>query len=408
MSSKKIHPIVSRFAALLLMPLLLSLLALLLAACERPASGAGAAAAPQLLAQASVQAPAIALRLEQVATVPGAVFLTSPPGDARQFIVQREGRIFVRKNGEVLATPFLDINEPVLSQGEGGLLSMAFHPDYASNGYFFLLYTDKLHRIVIERRRVSADPDLAEPRSNLAIMRIPKLRLNHNGGQIDFGPDGYLYISTGDDGGGGDPYRHGQDLATPLAKILRIDVNHARRSERYRVAASNPFIGRDEVRQEIWAYGVRNPWRFSFDDGWFYLGDVGQDMREEINVVDVATGGANFGWSIMEGSICYEERSCDRRGLTLPVFEYDHLNNDTSGCSVTGGYVYRGKALPELHGQYFYSDFCRGFLRSFRYADGAVSGHADWPIGSAGNVLSFGRDGDGDGDCTCSRPMAVS
>jgi glucose/arabinose dehydrogenase len=333
----------------------------------------------------------LALAAQQVALLRGAVFLTSPPGDPRQFIVQREGRIFVRENGVVLDTPFLDINEPVLSHREGGLLSMAFHPDYASNGHFFLFYTDKLHRIVIERRRVSIDPNRAEPGSNLTILRIPKLNLTHNGGQLAFGPDGYLYFATGDDGGSGDPFRNGQNLDILLAKVLRIDVNNARAGERYRIPPSNPFVGVEGARPEIWAYGVRNPWRFSFDNGLLYLGDVGQDAREEIDVVPVGQGGFNFGWRIMEGSSCDQRESCDRSGLTLPVLEYDH----SEGCSVTGGYVYRGAALPELDGHYFYSDFCRGFLRSFRYANGSVSAHTDWQI-SAGNILSFGRDAEGE------------
>jgi hypothetical protein len=341
---------------------------------------------------AAAQAVPPTLALQHVATVPGAVFLTSPPGDARQFIVQRDGRIFVRQNGVVLPTPFLDINETVLSQKEGGLLSMAFHPDYASNGYFFLFYTDKLHRTVIERRRVSADPNLAEPGSSLTILRIPKINMTHNGGQLAFGPDGYLYLATGDDGGGGDRFRNGQDTTTLLAKVLRIDVSHARRSERYRVPATNPFLGVDGVREEIWAYGLRNPWRFSFDDGLLYLGDVGQDEREEVNVVDVDWGGYNFGWNIMEGTQCYEDDGCDRSGLTLPALDYGH----DQGCSVTGGYVYRGSALPELAGHYFYSDFCSGFLRSFRYENGSAAAHTTWPVGRAGNILSFGRDGDGE------------
>lgn len=361
MSTRNIRPVVAVLAALLV-----------------TVQHAGAQSAPRLAVQ-------------EVATVPGAVFLTAPPGDARQFIVQREGRIFIRQNGVVLDTPFLDINEPVLSQGEGGLLSMAFHPDYASNGYFFLFYTDKLHRIVIERRRVSSDPNRAEPGSNLTILRIPKINITHNGGTLAFGPDGYLYFATGDDGGSGDRWRNGQDASTLLAKVLRIDVSRSRPSERYRVPASNPFIGMEGVREEIWAYGLRNPWRFSFDGDYLFLGDVGQDTREEVDIVPIARGGFNFGWNIMEGSLCYESASCDRTGLTLPAIEYDHGN----GCSVTGGYVYRGAAIPELNGHYFYSDFCSGFLRSAVVTNGSVGAQTDWGI-SAGNVLSFGRDGQGE------------
>lgn len=332
------------------------------------------------------------LGIQEVATVPGAVFLTSPPGDPRQFIVEREGLIHVMENGVVLSTPFLDIHERVLSQGEGGLLSMAFHPNYATNGYFYLYFTDKLHGIVTARYRVSADPNRADAGSELVIIRIQKLNTNHNGGLVSFGPDGYLYMATGDDGGTGDPYRNGQNLNTLLAKVVRIDVANASSTEPYRVPPTNPFVGQEGRRPEIWAYGLRNPWRFSFDANLLYLADVGQAMREEVDISSITQGGLNYGWNIMEGSICYDRPTCDRTGLTLPAFEYDHGH----GCSITGGYVYRGKAIAELAGHYFYSDFCRGFLRSFLYTVSGVDVQTDWLISGAGNIQSFGRDADGE------------
>lgn len=337
------------------------------------------------------------LGIQQVATVSGAVFLAAPPGDRRQFIVEREGRIHILDNGVLLSTPFLDINERVLSQGEGGLLSMAFHPEYASNGYFFLYYTDNLHRIVVERQRVSSDPNRAEDGSELVIIRIPHIRDTHYGGLVSIGPDGYLYLATGDDGGSGDPYGNGQNLNTLLGKLLRLDVSSASAAQPYRVPPSNPFVGQAGRRAEIWAYGLRNPWRYAFDTtllntSLLYLADVGQDRREEVDIAGITQGGLNYGWNLMEGTLCYDSPICGQAGLTLPVFEYDHIN----GCSITGGYVYRGNAVTELTGHYFYSDFCRGYLRSFLYMDNRVSAHTDWLIPDVGNIQSFGRDGAGE------------
>lgn len=332
------------------------------------------------------------LGLQAVATIPGAVFLTSPPGDQRLFVLERDGRIHILENGVPLPTPLLDINERVLSQEEGGLLSMAFDPNFASNRFFYLLYTDKLHGIVIERYTLSSDLKQVLEGSALAIMRIQKISLTHNGGLLSFGPDGYLYLAVGDDGGGGDPYRNAQDLSRYPGKLLRIDVSNSSTTQRYRVPPTNPFIGVEDARPEIWAYGLRNPWRYAFDGGLLYLADVGQDEREEVNVVSAGQAGVNYGWRIMEGSICYDSPTCDRSGLTLPLLEYDHGN----GCAITGGYVYRGAAIPDLTGRYLYSDFCSGFLRSFSYANGAATEQVDWLISGAGNVLSFGRDANGE------------
>lgn len=333
-----------------------------------------------------------ALGIEEVASLSGAVFLAAPRGDPRQFIVERSGRVHIRENGVLLATPFLDISDRVSTEGEGGLLSMAFDPDYARNGNFFLYYSDKLHRIVVERQRVSRDPNRAEVGSQLEILSILHQGTMHYGGLASFGPDGHLYLATGDSGGVGDPYRNGQNLNTLLGKVLRIDVTRATGSERYRIPVTNPFIGQAGRRAEIWAYGLRNPWRYAFDAGLLYLADVGQARREEINIVNAAQGGLNFGWNIMEGTLCYDSPDCARAGLTLPALEYDHAD----GCSVTGGYVYRGAAIPTFGGHYVYSDFCSGFVRSFLYRGDGISAAIDWLIADAGQIQSLGRDGQGE------------
>ncbi len=212
---------------------------------------------------------------------------------------------------------------------------------------------------------------------------------NHNGGLVMFGPDGKLYIGMGDGGSGGDPLGHGQNAATLLGDILRLDVDA---SHPYAIPADNPFVGQTGKRPEIWATGVRNPWRFAFDReaGLLYVADVGQSQWEEVNVVPANQGGLNYGWNLMEGTHCYSPSSgCNHTGLTLPVLEYGHAQ----GCSITGGFVYRGNALPGLRGHYFYSDYCQGWIRSFRYANGQATDQRTWEVGSIGNVLSFGEDG---------------
>lgn len=332
------------------------------------------------------------LGIQEVASVTSAVFLTAPPGDARQFIVERSGRVFVRENDAVLETPFLDIRPRVLFEGDRGLLSMAFHPDYASNGYFFVYYVDTLKRIVVERQRVSSDRNRADPGSALAIFVLQQPGTIHYGGLVSFGPDGYLYMAIGDGANGGDPFNNGQRLDTLHGKVLRIDVNNASAAQPYSIPSSNPFVGQPGRRGEIWAYGLRNPWRYSFDARLLYLGDVGQEEREEINITSLTEGGQNFGWRIREGSRCYNNLRCDMAGQTFPVVEYDHA----SGCSISGGYVYRGSAIPHLNGHYFYADYCRGFVRSFRFTGKGVKDQTDWLIKEAGTIMSFGRDAAGE------------
>ena len=321
------------------------------------------------------------------------VFLAAPPGDARLFIVEQTGRIRIAgADGHLLDDPFLDLSGRVGSAPEGGLLTLAFHPQYGDNGHVFVYYTDTGDDTVVERYTRSGDPDRLDPGSAKRILALTQRRQNHNGGMLQFGPDGMLYIFLGDEGGAGDPYGNGQNPETLHGSILRIDVDGG---DPYEIPDDNPFAGAEGARGEIWAIGVRNPWRSSFDlaDGVLYVADVGQNEREEINAVPADEAGVNYGWSTMEGSACYQSSGCDMSGLTLPVVEYVH---DGSSCSVTGGYVYRGSQLPEVAGHYFYSDFCSGFLRSFRFDGEEATDERQWNAGSLGPVSSFGVDGAGE------------
>ena len=350
-------------------------------------------------------AAAVSVSLSEVAAnLDNPTWLTAPAGDTRLFVLERPGRIRIVQNGNLLSAPFLDISGRVFTGGEGGLLSMAFDPAFTRNGYFYIYYTDPQQNIVIERLTASSNPSLADPTSNLVILRIPHPNFtNHFGGQVAFGPDGFLYLGTGDGGGAGDPQGNGQNLNSLLGKLLRIDVATATTAQPYAIPAGNPYANQAGRRAEIWAAGLRNPWRFSWDSGQLYLSDVGQDRREEVNIGAAGASGLNYGWNTMEGTLCYNAATCDRSGLTLPVFEYDHGTNDANGCSITGGFVYRGSAMPELAGRYFYSDYCRGFLKSFLATGGNVTEQRDWNISGIGNVISFGQDGVGELYLTTSR-----
>jgi glucose/arabinose dehydrogenase len=340
----------------------------------------------------------VSIALSQVAaSLDSPTFLTAPQGDTRLFVVERPGRIRIVESGTTLTAPFLDIGSRVFTGGEGGLLSMAFDPQFASNGYFYIYYTDPQQNIVIERLAVGSNRNLADPTSGLVILRIAHPTFtNHFGGQLAFGPDGNLYVGTGDGGGAGDPGGNGQNLNSLLGKLLRVDVRNAGAGQPYAIPAGNPYANQPGRRAEIWAAGLRNPWRFAFDASQLYLSDVGQERREEVNIGAAGTAGLNYGWNTMEGTLCYNAASCDRSGLTLPAFEYDHGTNDANGCSITGGFVYRGSAIPGLQVRYFYSDYCRGFLKSFFFSGGTVSEQRDWNVGSIGNVISFGQDGQGE------------
>ena len=334
----------------------------------------------------------VSLTLQEVASgLNGPVYATSPPGDARLFIVEQPGRIRIVQGGSLLATPFLDITSRVGTGGERGMLSVAFHPQYAANGFFYVYFTGTDGAIRVERFTVSANANVANAASAKVILTVPHPRSNHNGGLAMFGPDGMLYLGLGDGGGGGDPDLNGQNVNSLLGKLLRIDVNSG---DPYGIPSGNPFATRTDARREIWAYGLRNPWRFAFDRsaGNLYVADVGQNALEEVNVVPSTRAGVNYGWNITEGSSCYNAASCNRNGLELPVLEYGHGNNQ---CSVTGGFVYRGTAIPQLAGTYFYADYCAGWVKSFTY-NGAAADQRDWNFGSIGNVTSFGEDSSGE------------
>ncbi len=315
----------------------------------------------------------------------------------RLFIIEQAGYIRILKNGSLLSAPFLDIHTIVNSAGgERGLLALAFHPGYSTNGQFYTVYTDSDGSLVLSRfTRSSTDPDLADPNSRITLLTISHPTYpNHNGGTLAFGPDGYLYWSTGDGGGGGDPSNNAQNLNSLLGKILRLDVDSG---STYSIPPSNPFFNNPNpsIRKEIWAYGLRNPWRFSFDrqTGDMYIGDVGQSAHEEIDFQPANdTGGRNYGWRAMEGSFCYNPASnCDQTGKVLPVAEYGH----SIGCSITGGYVYRGPQYSALQGYYFYGDFCTGVLFSLRNnppAGWTATQIADTPY----SISSFGEDENGE------------
>ncbi len=323
------------------------------------------------------------------------LFATAPVGDARLFVVEKGGVVKIVKAGSVLPTPFLDVGSLVSTGGEQGLLSLAFDPQYGTNGRFFVSYTNLSGDNVLASYQVSGNPDAADAASGVIRLTVGQPQGNHNGGHIAFGPDGFLYMGIGDGGGGGDPDGNGQDRNDLLGSILRLDVSAP---TGYSVPASNPFVGMAGMRGELWNWGLRNPWRFSFDrsTGDLYIGDVGQGQREEIDVATAALGGgrgANYGWNIMEGTRCYDASSCDQAGLVLPVLEYTH----DDGCSVSGGYVYRGTAIPDLAGTYFYADYCEGWVRSFRYSGGLATETGSWSaLAPGGSIPGFGEDGMGE------------
>ncbi|HET7233613.1 MAG TPA: PQQ-dependent sugar dehydrogenase [Longimicrobium sp.] len=315
------------------------------------------------------------------------LYVTAPANDQRLFVVEQTGRIRIIQNGAVLPTPFLDVSSKITSGGERGLLSVAFHPSYASNGFFYVYYTDLNGNTRVERHHATPASNTADAASGQLVLAQAQPFANHNGGLLMFGPDGKLYVGLGDGGSGGDPQGNGQNPATLLGKILRLDVDAA---QPYAIPSSNPYAGQTGKRGEIWITGVRNPWRFAFDrdSGLLYVADVGQNQWEEVNVVPAATGGQNLGWNLMEGMHCYNSTGCVQQGLTLPVLEYSH----DDGCSITGGFVYRGSAVPGLRGHYFYADYCKGWVRSFRWTGSAVADAKQWEVGDLGNVTSFGED----------------
>jgi glucose/arabinose dehydrogenase len=355
--------------------------------------GTGTGASESAVPAGSAQSAPTTMRLEQVGErFRSPVHLTSPPGDARLFVVEQAGRIRIVKNGSVVSQPFLDIASRVQSGGEQGLLSMAFHPDFQSNGYFFVNFTDRSGDTRVERFHADPAGDVADASSSRLVIAIDQPYGNHNGGLVVFGPDGMLYIGMGDGGSGGDPRGNGQSRQVLLGKLLRVDVNG---SEPYAIPRNNPYAAGSGERSEIWAFGLRNPWRFAFDrsSGLLYIADVGQNEREEIDVEPATTAGLNYGWNIMEGDRCYRSGTCNRSGLILPKISY---GRDGGACSVTGGFVYRGRRIPSIAGHYFYSDYCAGWLKSFRMDGGAVTDRREWKMDSIGHVVSFGEDSSGE------------
>lgn len=370
-------------------------------AVSTPAAASSSAAGTATPGNASVRRPAQAydpdsftLELEPVLSgLRAPLMVTAPPdGSGRLFIVEQGGTIRIARNGQLLPQPFLDISSSVVSGGERGLLGMAFHPRYAENGRFFVMYTARGDgENTVARYQVSSDPNRADPNSATTLLSIEDFASNHNAGMLAFGPDGYLYVGTGDGGGANDPQRTAQDRGAWLGKMLRLDVDGG---EPYAVPRDNPFVGQGNARPEIWAYGLRNPWRYSFDreTGDLWIADVGQNQVEEINRQPTGSrGGENYGWPVMEGLRCLRGDSCDRSGLTLPVVEYGR----DEGQSITGGFVYRGQGYPSLTGAYLFADFVSGRIWSLHQgADGrwVRTELLDTDLG----ISSFGEDQDGE------------
>jgi glucose/arabinose dehydrogenase len=339
-------------------------------------------------------APTLALQVI-VSGLASPVHVAAPPGDPdRLFIVELGGRIRLLYNGTL--TTFLDITTAVEPSGSNsGLFSLAFHPAYATNGRFFVYFTNTTGQLELRQYVVSADPNVANAASGASVLTVPRPTGDHFGGLVTFGPDGMLLLALGDGGSGGTTATNAQDLTTLLGKMIRIDVDLA---APYAIPADNPFAGATDptIRQEIWGWGLRNPWRFSVDreTNELYIADVGQDHREEVDVVQAASAGLNYGWPIMEGSLCFDPaENCNPTDLALPAFEYDLSDGR---CAITGGHVYRGASIPALEGVYFYSDFCAGWLRSFRLVGGQTTDLRDWNVGNIGSVVSFGEDAAGE------------
>jgi glucose/arabinose dehydrogenase len=370
-----------------------------LAACGAQAgdrdNGAVSVTPTSSTSRTSAAAASSSVRLASVGTFDTPVYVTAPAGERRRvFVVQQGGKIRVVRAGKPRPTPFLDLTSRVISGGEQGLLSMAFAPDYAKTRRFYVNYTDRagLQRVV-EYRRSKSNPERADASSARLVLRYDGIESNHNGGLVVFGPDDLLYVGTGDGGGAND--QHGsrgnaQDLSKLEGKLLRIDPRRSG-GRPYTVPASNPFVGRSGARPEIYSYGLRNPWRFSFDraTGDLVIGDVGQGAVEEIDFARKGEArGVNYGWRPFEG----RRRNFDEPapGAVPPVLELFH---DDGNCSVTGGYVVRDPALKALAGSYVYGDFCKGQLRAARLAPGSASGDRSLGLKTVANLSSFGEDG---------------
>jgi len=333
--------------------------------------------------------------LSRVGNFDQPLYVTVIPGDtARLFVVEQGGIVREVRHDSIQARPFLDLTGQISSGGERGLLSIAFDPEYATNGRFFVYFTNPAGDLRIVRYNVSNDPDSADEATADTTLKIPHPgQSNHNGGQLQFGPDGMLWVGTGDGGGSGDPAGNAQNKHALLGKLLRLDVHGG---SGYLIPTGNPGVSDTSFAPEIWAYGLRNPWRFSFDrqTGDLYIGDVGQDHYEEVDLAPAAIQrgpGANYGWNIMEGKHCLVD-GCNTATGIPPIVEYAHSSNI---CSVTGGYVYRGSAIPGLDGHYFFADYCAGMVKSVKWPSVTVG---DWTsqLSPGTNISSFGQDNKGE------------
>jgi glucose/arabinose dehydrogenase len=359
----------------------------------------GGSSGPAASAAANAFDPThVAISLQPFATVPGGPLGIAAPDDAsgRLFVAAQDGRAWVvDRNGLTASTPLLDISSEITSGGERGLLGIAAHPNFAQDPRVFVDYTDLGGNTVVASYRVSSsDADRLDPETAVPLLHVQQPFSNHNGGGLQFGPDGDLYIALGDGGSGGDPLGNGQSLSTLLGKLLRIDVDTPGSDTPYGIPPGNPFIGRSGAKPEIWAYGLRNPWRFSFDrlTGDLWIGDVGQGAWEEVDEARNQQGGLDFGWNRMEGAHCFQPQSgCDQSGLTMPVAEYGH----DLGCVVVGGYVYRGSRFPILQGGYVFLDFCSGRIFALDAAS-ATPGTNLAPVVQVGmtdgQAAAFGQD----------------
>jgi glucose/arabinose dehydrogenase len=323
------------------------------------------------------------------------LYATAPVGDRRLFIVEQPGVVRILRDGKVLPAPYLDIRDRVRSGGERGLLSIAFHPHYATNGFVFVNYTDHEGDTRVVRFTVSADPDRADPATAKFVLHVAQPYANHNGGHILFGPDSMLYIGMGDGGSAGDPHGNGQDRRTLLGDLLRIDVDHG---DPYAIPRDNPWAHAAGKRPEVWAYGLRNPWRIAFDSGLLYIADVGQNQWEEIDVAPARQPGIDYGWNLLEGNHAFRSARSGWWGhaplppeLRAPAIEYSHAE----GCSVIGGRVYRGP-IAALRGLYFYADECSGWIESFRWRNGRAEERTRWLARRGLSPTAFGADARGE------------
>ena len=355
-----------------------------------PTPSSGACSATPVAGQPALKAELFVSSLDRP------VDLQTPGDHDRLFVVEQRGRIRLVRERQVVATPFLDITDRVGSSGsEQGLLGLAFHPRFSENGRFFVNYTDRNGDTHIAEFRSGLGADAVDPTTERTLFVQDQPFANHNGGQLSFGSDGFLYVGLGDGGSAGDPQGSGQNLGTLLGKLLRLDVD---RGQPYAIPEGNPFAGRAGARPEIWAFGLRNPWRFAFDrtTGDLLIGDVGQGAVEEVDAEPAPRhGGQNYGWNVAEGSRCFNPATgCSLAGITLPILEYSH----GEGCSITGGVVYRGCRMPGYAGTYFYSDYCSGFVRTLRLEGGrAVDQHdITAQVGPRRSLVSFGTDADGE------------